>query len=155
MVNNVLWDANKGSTTTIDGMVIGGTTPAAGTFGNVTVNGVLSPLGGTLAVSSTATASTTHTLAGATQLTGSRCLVNAANANDAVKLPIALAGLTYTVFSVGSVATMAIFPGQSADTIDGGTAGASVTLTSAHRGSVFYCVVAGNWISDLLGAVSS
>jgi hypothetical protein len=154
-MGNTLWDPNKGQVTAIDNIPIGSVTPAAGTFSALSATGPVSFPNGTNAASSSVTASTTHTLAGATQLTGSRALVNAANASDAVKLPIATAGATYIVFSVGSVATMAIFPGQSADTIDGGTAGASVSLTSAHRGAQFYCVVAGNWISDLIGAVSS
>ncbi len=101
------------------------------------------------------TASTTQTLVGATQLVPGINLVNAANASDAVKLPKAVAGITCVVITVGSTATPQIFPGQSADKIDGGTAAASVNLTAAHRGATFYCAVAGNFVSSLFGAVSS
>ena len=150
-MNNVLWDTKTGDTKTIDGVPIGQTTPAAGAFTTLSASGGISQPGSGAVV----TASTTHTLAGATQLANGINLVNAANANDTVKLPVAIKGATVVVITVGSVATPAIFPGQSADTIDGGSAGASVTLTAAHRGATFYCAVAGNWVSSFFGAVAS
>lgn len=101
-------------------------------------------------------ASTTHSIAGGQAAPlGDISVVNAANANDAVGLPKCVAGSLIVVISVGSTATFNIYPQNATDTIDGGTAGASVTLTSAHRGSSFYCGVTGNWTSDLFGAVSS
>lgn len=102
------------------------------------------------------TASTTHTLAGSPNLPGQINLVNAANANDSVQAPFpALPGAWFVVISVGSTATMAIFPDIATDKIDGGTAGAFVTLTAAHRGAMFFCAVAGNWVTSLFGTVAS
>ena len=100
------------------------------------------------------TAGTTQTLAGSTAL-APLSIVNAANANDGAALPAASgSGAVYVVITVGSTATPKIWP-QAADKIDGGTAGAAVTLTAAHRAAVFIDTSAGNWQSFLLGAVAS
>lgn len=62
---------------------------------------------------------------------------------------------------IGSVinatgATIKIYPATPAGTIDGGSAGAAVTLTSAHRGATFYPLPGTDkWASALIGAVSS
>lgn len=105
---------------------------------------------------STVTASTTHSIAGGqTAPLSDLSLVNAANASDAVGLPACINGTEIIVISVGSTATMAVYPQLSTDTIDGGSAGASVALTAAHRGANFYCNGSHNWTSDLFGAVSS
>jgi hypothetical protein len=154
-ISTTIWDPNRGNVNTMDGVPIGQSTPAAGSFTTLSATGAVSLAGGAISQqASSVTASTTHTIVGATALTPIS-LVNAANANDAVKLPVATAGLTYTVITVGSTATPNVYPGQSADTIDGGSAGASVTLTAAHRGATFYCAVAGNWVSSLFGAVAA
>lgn len=53
-------------------------------------------------------------------------------------------------------ATIKIYPFTAAGTIDGGSAGAAVTLTSAHRGAWFYPLPGIDlWASALIGAVSS
>ena len=145
----ILWDSSRGDVHNLDAIPIGAVTPSTGVF---------TSLKSTTAATGAAsvTASTTHTIAGATPLS-MMSLVDAANADDAVKLPptSGAVGQTWVVISVGSTATIAIYPGNSSDTIDGGSAGASTTLTAAHRGATFYCPVAGNWVSSLFGAVSS
>lgn len=169
-MNNILFDTRIGDVSNIN-MPIGETTPSTGAFTTLSTTGAATlasaVVTGTLQASANVaisgalvqaaasiTASTTHSIAGATPL-AAISLVNAANANDAVKLPIATKGLTYCVITVGSTATPNVYPGQSADTIDGGSAGASVTLLAAHRGAYFICAVAGNWTSTLFGAVAS
>lgn len=52
-------------------------------------------------------------------------------------------------------ATIKIYPATSAGTIDGGSGGAAVTLTSAHRAAYFYPIGQDKWVSALVGAVSS
>ncbi len=100
------------------------------------------------------TAGTTQTLAGAAALSP-LSIVNAANANDGAALPAASgSGAVYLVITVGSTATPKIWP-QAADKIDGGTTGAAVTLTAAHRAALFVDTAANNWTSFLLGAVAS
>ena len=100
------------------------------------------------------TAGTTQTLAGATALKP-LSIVNAANGNDGAALPTASgSGSVYFVITVGSAATPKIWP-QATDKIDGGTTGAAVTLTAAHRAAVFVDTSANNWQSFLLGAVAS
>ena len=69
-------------------------------------------------------------------------------------LPPAIAGTSQEIFNYGAN-TLNIAPYASTDVIDGGSAGAAVTLTTGHRLATFYCVSPGIWISDLGGAVSS
>ena len=103
-----------------------------------------------------ATASTTQTLAGATQLLPWAInTITCAHANDAVKLPVALSGETCVIVTVGAAATPQVFPGLSTDQIDAVTAGASTTLTAAHRGATFYCDKDGHWTSSLFGAAAT
>jgi hypothetical protein len=108
----------------------------------------------TLGVSTGLTASTTHTRAGALALTEVvNNLGTVAGSGDAVGLPAAVAGAVVIVFN-GGANPAAVFPAASADTIDGGSAGASVTLTNAKR-AMFVCVATGIWISAQLGVVSA
>ena len=108
----------------------------------------------TLGVSTGLTASTTQTRAGALALTE---IVNnigtVATSGNAVGLPAAVAGTAVIVFN-GGANPAAVFPAAAADTIDGGSAGASVTLTNAKR-AWFFCVATGTWISAQLGVVSA
>lgn len=154
-MTQTLWDTNKGQNVFpwMSPAGIGqGTDPApAGNF-----SGAPSVAGQTAAASGLV-AGTTHTLAGATKLTG---LVNTvatvAVASDAVALPAAVAamvGSEIVVINLGAQ-TLAIWP-QVADAVDGGSAGVAVTLTVAHRGATFYCNAVNSWVSSLFGAVSS
>lgn len=119
--------------------------------------GLASLLGGlSLGGGAALVAGTTQTLAGATALRAGVSVVNAANASDGVKfnVPASGSGRIFIVISVGSTATVKVWPNL-ADAIDGGTAGAGVTLTSAHRVAVFIDSAVNNWTSALLGAVAS
>ena len=76
-----------------------------------------------------------------------------ANSGDAVTLPALTAGQSVEVFNDGAN-PMKVFPNGASDTIDGGSGGASVTLTNAKRAK-FICVAANTIISAQLGAVSA
>lgn len=93
------------------------------------------------------------TQATATTLVKSYNKVTVGAGNSGVLLPLAKGGRRVIVFN-GTGNTIKVWP-SGANTIDGGTASASVTLTSAHRGAEFICFDAGDWISTLLGAVST
>ncbi len=80
-----------------------------------------------------------------------RVTVSAAD-TDSVKLIAATAGAMQMVFNDDSAQDIAIFP-STGDTIDGGSANASVTLGQGKR-CLFVCFTAGAWISAQLGAVS-
>jgi hypothetical protein len=69
-------------------------------------------------------------------------------------LPPAVAGTNITVFNYGAN-TLTIYPYATTDTIDGGSAGASTTLSATNRAVGFFATSAGAWRSGLLGAVSS
>lgn len=99
------------------------------------------------------TASVTQTLAGALQLTGGYANVaTVGTANDAVKLPPSpRVGQTITVTNSAGANAMKVFPGESTSTIDGGSAGASVTISAAKSAS-FTCIAAGAWQSIGSGA---
>jgi hypothetical protein len=125
-----------------------------GTFGSINISGLATLTGGLAMGAGSVTASTTHSIAGATALKPLSIVV-CANANDAVKLPVATLGLVYTVITVGAAATPAIYPGQAGDQIDAVAAGSPTTLTAAHRGATFYCDTAGHWTSALFGAVAT
>lgn len=100
------------------------------------------------------TASTTHTLAGATALTKELNIVStAANSGDAVSLPALAPGQSAVVFNSGA-SPIAVFPAAASVAIDGGTAGASVTLTNAKR-AAFYCTAANVVVSAQLGVAAA
>ena len=102
----------------------------------------------------TVTASTTHSIAGATPLLP-MSIIKCANAGDAVSLPPATAGLFYVAITVGAAASPAVYPGLSTDQIDAITAGSPTTLTAANRGRLFFCDTPGHWTSSLFGAVAT
>lgn len=109
----------------------------------------------TVNVQTGVTASTTHTLVGATQLQfGTSVITVCANAADAVKLPPSpQVGQEILVINNGAAAG-AVYPGESTSTIDGGSAGASVTLTNA-KSAAFICTAAGAWVSAGQGGHSA
>lgn len=80
----------------------------------------------------------------------SRISVCATNA-DSVKLPAATGtgnkaqGSAYTVINDGA-ANLAVFPQSATGTIDGGGAGASVTISAGNRAD-FYSVASDKWVS--------
>lgn len=136
-------------TGTFDG-VVGGTTPAAGTFTSVTTT---TGINGT-SVANALTASTTQTRTGGLALTKAiNRVTTVTNSGDAVTLPALTAGQSVEVFNDGAN-PMKVFPNGASDTIDGGSGGASVTLTNAKRAK-FICVAANTIISAQLGAISA
>ena len=153
--NTTVWSSNKGDVSSLDGIVMGAGTPAAGTFTSVSSNTTVLT-GGLVASVTGITAGTTHTLAGAVPLTGAINVVTVcATSADAVSLPsasAALVGSSILVFNNGAAAA-AVWP-LLADKIDGGTAGAAVVLTNAKR-CEYYCTAVNNWVSAQLGVVSA
>lgn len=100
------------------------------------------------------TASATQTLAGATALTAKINRVNtSATSGNAVKLSALLPGQSQTVYNDGAN-PIKVFPAASGVAIDGGSAGAAVTLTNALR-AIFTCTATNVVISAQLGAVSA
>lgn len=82
----------------------------------------------------------------ATPLTATYNLVATVAANnDSVQLPVSVAGMQITVINNGAD-TLAVFP-QAADTINGGSAGASVTQATPPQVTIYTCVAAGAWFT--------
>jgi len=124
-------------------------TATTATIGSTTTTGL-----NTESVANGLTASATQTLAGGTALTKriNRVTTVAASGN-AVTLPALGIGQSVDIYNAGAN-PMKVFPNASGVAIDGGTAGASVTLTNALR-CRFTCVAANTVISAQLGAVSA
>lgn len=145
----------------IDELPIGQTTPAAanfttlGTTGDATVGGGLGVAGLVAeSVQVGITASTTHTIAGGTALTKQVNVVSTcANAGDAVTLANLAVGQHQDVYNAGAAAA-GVYPAAAGIAIDGGTAGAAVTLTNAKR-CRYTCVAANTILSEQLGAASA
>ena len=80
-------------------------------------------------------------------------LTNTGTANQGVVLPTGVPGMRVLVWnSTGN--TIKIYPAGTG-TIDGGSASAAQTLTSAHRAAEFFCQSANTWVSALVGAATS
>jgi hypothetical protein len=98
------------------------------------------------------------TAAGTTQGTATALAADFNNiatgtANQGVVLPTGVPGMRVLVWnSTGN--TIKIYPAGTG-TIDGGSASAAVTLTSAHRAAEFFCQSANTWVSALVGAAST
>jgi len=117
--------------------------------GTVTVTSAIG-----LAVTNSITASVTQTLAGAVALTTPvNVITKVGTAGDAVKLVAAGTSGTYQVVINQGASACAVFPFEAGTKIDGGSAGASVTLTNA-KNATFYNTDATNWIS-IQGGVKS
>jgi len=95
----------------------------------------------------TVTAGTTHTQAGATQLTGTiNNIDTVANASDAVRLPPASENDTVELRNTGANAA-AVWP-ASGDSIDGGAANAVDTNTLAANASRrYFAITSSAWIT--------
>lgn len=116
---------------------------------NVVSTGVI-----TRSVAAGLTASTTHTIAGGTPLTGEINVVGtAANSGDAVTLPALAIGQSVEVYNAGAN-PIGVYPNASGVAIDGGSAGAAVTLTNARR-CRFTCTATNTIISAQLGVASA
>ncbi len=149
--NNVLFDTKIGDVTTLDGMVIGGTTPAAVTATALTTTGTAT-IGGLIyevAVDGI-TASTTQTQTGATQLTAEiNRITTCATAGNAVKLPASAAGLDIIVINA-TAKPIQVFGSGASDTINGGAAAASVTQMP-YSVVLYVCPAANSWLTEGIG----
>lgn len=94
------------------------------------------------------------TQSGATVLNSAGLVqVATGTANQGVLLPASLAGKQIEILnSTGNA--LKVYP-NGTDTVDGGSASAAVTISSATRGAIFTCYVAGAWISNVIGAATS
>lgn len=100
------------------------------------------------------TASATQTLVGATALTARINRVNTSAASgNAVKLAALSPGQSQTIYNDGAN-PISVFPAAAGVAIDGGSAGAAVTLTNAKR-AVFTCTATNVVISAQLGVPSA
>lgn len=134
---------------TLAALLSGAASPVEGVFSDTVTTGI-----NTESVTNAITASTTHSIAGATALTAFYNVIGTcANAGDAVKLAALTPGQAQIVFSAGAAAA-AVYPATASYTIDGGSAGASVTLTNTKR-CMYLCTAANTIISAQLGAVSA
>lgn len=148
-----------GAGTALPGQLLQDTTSGilyqnTGTQASPTWTPRFSSVGDAQSVTTGITASTTQTLAGATALTTKMNYVaTAANSGDAVALPAMVPGQSVTVFNDGAN-PIKVFPAAANVAIDGGTAGASVTLTNAKR-ATFFCKTATAITSAQLGVASA
>ena len=105
-------------------------------------------------VASTVTASTTHSIAGATPLAAIwNVIATCANAGDAVALPASVPGAVANIVNSGAAAA-GIYPAAATDAIDTGAAGSPATLSAGKR-AAFICIAAGTWVSAQLGVASA
>lgn len=155
--------APSGGTVSIDGSVIGGTTPLAGTFttlastglatlasaavtGNATVSGYnLRSVGNALTAAG-------NDRATALQLAKEINNITTAAASTGVILPVGVAGMRITVFNGGANAVQVY--ASASETIDGVAGATGVPLTNAKRADFFF-VAADTWVSAQLGVVSA
>lgn len=135
-------------TGTFDG-VIGGNTPAEGTFTDIITSGI-----DTVSVGNALSASATQTRAGGTAMTKRvNRFTTVASSGNAGTLPALAVGQSVEVYNDGAN-PMSVFPNGASNTIDGGSGGAAVTLTNTKRAR-FTCVATNTIISAQLGAVSA
>lgn len=167
----ILWKTNAPLTSTaaiaaasaaITGAITAASVSATGAIsgGSVSTTGALSAgsaaFTGVIAGSTAngLTASTTQTQLGALQLTAQQNFVTTvASSGNAVKLPADVIGEWIDIYNEGGN-PMKVFPQGGSDTIDGGSAAASVTLTNAKR-CRYTCVAANTWISAQFGVASA
>ena len=140
-------------TGSFDGTV-GANTPSTGVFTTETVATLTQTGVGVESVANALTASTTQTRVGGLALTKKfNRLTTVTNAADAVTLPALIAGQSAFVWNDGAHAA-SVFPNGASDAIDGGSAGAAVTLTNAKH-AMFLCVATNVIVSAQLGVASA
>lgn len=91
------------------------------------------------------TASTTHTQNGATKITTDLVSVTVANASDSVVLPASAVGYSITVANTSATLACQVYASGS-DTING-TAGSTGVALAATTVTIYFCFVAGAWLS--------
>lgn len=133
--------------TTIAGTAITGSTSVSSPL--IVSTGVM-----TRSVATTLTASITQTRAGGLALTKDiNNITTCAHSGDAVTLPALTAGQSVIVRNAGANPA-SVFPNGASDAIDGGSGGASVTLTNG-KAAMFICLATNVIVSHQLGAVSA
>jgi hypothetical protein len=93
----------------------------------------------------TLTASTTHTQAGATKIVAMQAAVTTANGSDAVLLPPSQPGMQIDIVNLSGANAMQVYASGS-DTING-TAGSTGVSQAASAVTLYFCFVAGNWVT--------
>ena len=132
---------------TFDG-VVGGVSPAAGTFMTFTSTGLQAG-----SVAATVTAHAGGTQAAAFALTKQKNYISVcATGGDSVRLPASVAGMTVVIFN-GGAASAQVY-GAGTDTIDGVATATGVPLANGKRAE-YICFAAGNWVSAQLGVASA
>lgn len=138
-------------TGTFDG-VVGGTTPAAGTFTTTSTSGNSTTGGYNLRSVGNALTAAGTTRADALQLAKEVNNVTTAAASTGVLLPVGVVGMRIVVFN-GGANTIQVY-GAGSETIDGVAGATGVPLTNAKRCEYFF-VAANTWVSAQLGVVSA
>jgi hypothetical protein len=139
-----------GSSSAIDGSVIGGVTPAAGTFTTLTATSLF-----TEAAEDTVTAFASGGQASATALSATKNLHRVsvcATAADSIKLPAALAGQAHYVRNDGAAACQVF--GQSTETINA-VASATGISQGVGMGVWYVCTTAGAWTTSPVSNITS
>ncbi len=127
---------------------------AVGIFNSVTAGAITTTGINTRSTVTGITASATQTLAGATALTAEINIVaTVAASGNAVKLPALQPGQSVDVYNAGANPA-SVFPAASGVAIDGGSAGAAVTLTNGKRAR-FTCTAANTIVSAQFGVASA
>src|SRR5438105_5052556 len=154
-----------GAVTVFDG-VVGGTTPAAGTF--TTVDGVVGSVTPAVATVTGLTSSgyikgsvgNALTAVGSNRATGLQLAKEVNNVTTAatgtgVILPVGVIGMEILVFADSGIAAASIqIYGSGSETIDTVAGSTGVVLTKAKR-CIYKFVAANTWISAQLGVVSA
>lgn len=123
------------------GVSLGGTkyvdfSTISSTFSNFVVEG-----------SSSITAGTTQTQAGATPITTQRVKVTVGTSGDGVKLPSAIVGLEVSVYNSSASNPMQVY-GSGTDTINGQTSTVGVSQPASSI-DIYICVSAGTWVAEV------
>lgn len=160
MGNTPLWSPQLGDVsfpmtpTSIDGMVIGGTTPAAGTFTTVAVKGLLhNSVANPISI-----AATTDTFAGAVALTAQINVIGTVAVGASTAAPAALPSVVVASGAVISVfnqttRSVAVWP-QPLDIIDVVATSGPVIVGIGNRCN-FIPVGTTHWISAQMGTTSA
>lgn len=119
-----------------------------GSFTALSVSGLLAESGAGVSAAGTNQATGTALAANLNQLT-------TVGASTGVVMPAAVAGLALMIANKGANNVQVY--GNGSDTIDGTAGATGVTLghTAGTNSCMFFCCVAGTWISAKLGAVSA
>lgn len=153
----------SGGLMTWEGGIIGGVTPAAGTFTTLASTGLATLASATVTANLTASAYVLESVgnaltaagnnrATALQLAKVRNIVTTAAASTGVLLPVGVVGMYIDIFNYGANAITVYAAGS--ETIDGTAGATGVALTNAKRARFFFDA-ANTWISAQWEVVSA